>query len=169
MTFYVRQLHARLLNPSALLISNVSLTLSLCRWWRQSQTSIVSLPHTTAPLPFTLWCFSAGRLIEETGQPLTPSCPPWIGSSGTLPPLRRSQLGETAENISQTAGDIQSVIFMDSHALIFDTYPLTEAALSHCSAPPLQTYHQWQQSVIGWRRWGWRDTRMSLIRRTWTH
>lgn len=46
---------------------------------------------------------------------------------------------------------------------------LTEAALSHCSAPPPQTYRQWRQSVIGWRRWGWRDIRTSLIRHTWTH
>lgn len=73
------------------------------------------------------------------------------------------------QNTSEAAGDEQSGVFIGSHALIFDISFITEAALSHCSVPPLQTYRQWQQSVIGWRRWGWRDIRMSLIRHSWTH
>lgn len=45
---------------------------------------------------------------------------------------------------------------------------ITEAVLRHCSAPPPQTYQQWRQSVIGWRRWGWKDIRMSLTGHIWT-
>lgn len=137
-------------------MSSVSLAF-LCRWWRQLQINIVSRPPTTAPLPSTLWCSSAGRTIAGNGRASTRCSPPWIDSSGTPPPSRWSQLGETGASWQYIPVVIPSVL----------TFPLLAgAALSHCSAPRPQTWRPWQQSVIGWRLWGWRDIRMSLIRHT---
>lgn len=134
MTFHARRASLNRL-PYLRRVLNVCLALCHCRWWRPWRTSIVSPPRTTAPLPSTPWCFSAGRLIEGTGQPLNPCCPPWTGSSGTLPRSRRSQLGETAENTSEAAGGEQSVIFMDSHVSVFRRRSRRQELLSAAAQP----------------------------------
>ena len=113
--FCMRQLHKppRTICPT-------SLSLSVLRWWRQWRTSIVSPPPSAARLPSTLWCSSAGRQSGGTDSASTPSCPPWTGSSGTLPLWRRSRPGERAPrltNTSEAAGDVQSAVSHRSHLL----------------------------------------------------
>lgn len=95
-----------------------SLSLFLCRWWRQWQTSFASPPHITVLLPSTLWCFSAGKPIEGTDRRLTPSFPLWIGLSGTRPPSRQSQLGKAAENIWWTFGYIHGFTCSNLNSLL---------------------------------------------------
>lgn len=167
MTFYVRKLHKtpQPICPTYFLCLPHSLSLQVMK--AVADQYRLPAPHNCPPALHSLMlqCWQADRGDRPAFDTLLSSLDRLIRHPASLKaePTR----WDSRKHITGSR-KIQSVFDMDSHALIFDTHPLTGAALSHCSAPPLQTYLQWQQSVIGWRRWGWRDTRMSLIRRTWT-